>query len=455
MANDSPDFLARLQEVIALRGTWLETIRIPQLKDMVGTYRSLFQNIVGTLVKKGLLYEDRYNYDGKASTISLPPDSMLSESRDDAEVSRRIVAYRRQMDFLADGYPFTLASLDLVALEGISSLMSYVDWETFGEASRSPTTRALARLVTKVRLSMDALSSKVLNEAQMQIQKLSRDIREPLAEIEAWHRESWKAEVRAKVLPTVSPQIAKTGEERAEKVIAIRKAFEQVLPEGRWYPQFVQEILGEDHPTGSAERLEKLLISLAIPQPATTKPDEVSKRRVGLLDAIRNLCRVAEEIKYCEEVLVINEHAVEKRRLSVLQRVRRWFQKSMGRLDDRFYDIEYRQDSSAEAKTETIDFLRFVSEMRELRAVLDEIAEPESRGYRHLETMDEDQLCDFLDWQVHQLSQLHRRMEGLNTLFQVKAAHERGGTARSIKLGLLAIENGVIRAGAVRHESIA
>jgi len=455
MESDSPDFFPRLEEAIALRATWLETTRIPMLKDLLGTYRSLFENIAGTLIKKGLLREDPYDYEGKLSEIVVPPDSALLETDNTVEVSRRIVAYRRQFDFLVDGSAFTLAAMDLPALKRISSLLSYLDWEGFGEASHSPTTRALARLMTKVRLSMDALSSRVLHESQTQIEKLSRDIRDRVAELEAWHREAWKAEVRANVLPRVLGSRTRTGEERTAKALAMRKAFEQVLPEGTWHPHLVQEILGEDQSPGSAERMEKLLTSLAVPQPATSKPEDVSRRRAELLNAVRNVGTAAEEIGECEMVLVENEHGVENRQLGFLQRVRRWFQKSLGRLDDRFYDIEYRQSPISEVKTETIDFLRLVSEMHELRAVFAEITEASSPGNRRIEAMDEEQLCDFLDWQLHQLRPLHRRMEGLNGLFQVKAVHERGGTARSIKLELLAIENIMIRADAVRRESIA
>ncbi len=455
MENDSPDFLHRLEEAIALRSTWLETIRLPPLKDMVGGYRSLFESIAETLLKKGLLREDPYSYDGKTSTIMVPPDSALAEAGDDAEVGRRIAAYRRQLELLLDGLPSTLASMDLVALKSISSLLSYLDWEGFGERSHSPTTRALARLVMKVRMGNDGLSSRALQESQTQIAKLTRDIRERVTELEAWHRESWKAEVRAKVLPLVPPHPPRTGEERTAKALLIKKAFEQTLPTGTWHPQLVQEILGEDQSPGSAERMEKLIASLAVPRPAAPKPDDAPRRRTALLEAVRGLCNAAREIGYCEEVLVENEHAVEKRRLGVLQRIKRWFRKSLGRLDDNLYEIEYRPSPTAEVKTETIDFLRFVSEMKELKAVLVEIAEAGSPGHRRIEAMDEEQLCDFLGWLLRQLRQLHRRMEGLNALFQVKAVHEHGDAVRSIKLELLAIENGMIRADAVRHESMA
>src|SRR5208337_4049400 len=170
MENSSADYFPRLEEALAQRAAWLETTRIPELKDLMGTYRSLFEGMTETLIKKGLLREDPYDYEGKVSDIAVPPDSALSESGDTGEASRRIVAYRRQLDFLVDALPFSLASMDLAVLKSISSLLSYLDWGSFGESSHSPTTRALARLVTSIRLSKDGLSSRALQETQNQIQ---------------------------------------------------------------------------------------------------------------------------------------------------------------------------------------------------------------------------------------------------------------------------------------------
>jgi hypothetical protein len=121
MENDSSDFLHHLGEALALRATWLETIRVPQLKEMLGTYRALFESVAGTLLKKGLLREDPYDYDGNVSEIRVPADSAISETGDNAEVSRRIAAYRRQIAFLVEGLPISLASLDLPTLKKITS----------------------------------------------------------------------------------------------------------------------------------------------------------------------------------------------------------------------------------------------------------------------------------------------------------------------------------------------
>ena len=108
MENGCTDFLPRLEDAIARRAAWLESIRIPQLKNMVVTYRSLFERVVGTLIKKGLLRDDPYDYEAKVISIAVPADSAISQTEDYAELSRRIAAFRRQLDFLVDEMPFTL-----------------------------------------------------------------------------------------------------------------------------------------------------------------------------------------------------------------------------------------------------------------------------------------------------------------------------------------------------------
>jgi hypothetical protein len=446
MESSSRGFLPRLEEALGLRATWLESVLIPALKDRVVTYRSLFESFSGVLVKKGLLRDDVYDYDRKASAIGAPPDSALPETGDSTEVSHRIVAYRRQLDFLVEEAPFTLASMDLAALKRIGALLSYVDWGHFGEGSRSPTTRALARLTTKVRLSKDQISGRVLHESQAQIDEASRDIRERLAEIEAWHRESWKAEVRAKVLPQILPRITGAEEERVAETVLIEEAFTRALPGGTWHPQLAHEILAEDQ--------EKLLVSLMVPPPTPAAPENVADHRLELLEAVRGVCRTARDLGYCQEVLARNERAMEKPRLGLIQRIRRWLRRTSGRHDDRLYDIEYRPTPKAEASAETVDFPRFIAEVQELRIVLGEITRTGSRGHRRLQAMDTEQILDFLEWLLRELRQMYHRMDGLNTLFQARTGASREGGARGIKLELLAIENGMKRAEAARRDSI-
>jgi hypothetical protein len=116
----SGDFLPRLVEAIAKRGAWIEALEIPRLSESLRSFHSLFESIVGMLIRKGLLREDPYNYDQTVTELSVPPDSPLPEIENTEELSYRLAAYRRQLEFLATGCRLTLAALDLALLKKIS-----------------------------------------------------------------------------------------------------------------------------------------------------------------------------------------------------------------------------------------------------------------------------------------------------------------------------------------------
>jgi len=452
MGDVTGDFLSRLEAALATRGRWLETTRLVPLRDALRTYRALVETITGTLVKKGLLREDPYEYDGNAQGALTPPDTAIPEAAQADELSIRLSAWRRQLDSMVLGFPGTLAGADLPGLRKMSALVSYIDWTGYGETSRSYTTRALARLTSQVRISTDALSARMISESQSQVEKLMPQVRSQVGELEAWYREAWKANVRAKVLPRVAPGSPTGRGDPEAELLQFERAFDQNLPDGTWYPELGQEILAEESAADAVARKEKLLISLAVPKAAVTSTPVVMDRRPELLDAIRGLCRVNEELSRAEAALIANEHALEKYSLTFFQRIRRWFRKSLGTIDHRFYEIEVKRTPTSEPRFESVDFLKFAGEMRDVTGMLVETLDESNPESRRILEKTQDQLADFLEWQLHHVRRVYRRMEALNALFQVRAVQERRSPARSIKLELLAIENAMVRADKARRE---
>jgi hypothetical protein len=452
MGDGTGDFLPRLEAALAARGRWLETTRLLPLRDALRTYRNLFETIIGTLVKKGLMREDPYEYEGNAKGALTPPDTPIPEALEADELSVRVSAYRRQLELMVLGFPATLAASDLPGLKKISALLSYVDWDAYGEASRSHTTRALARLTSRVRISMDALSARVISESHSQVEKLMPQIRSQVAELEAWRREAWKVDARLKVLARQAAAGPAAGRNAEEELLYFKRAFDQYLPEGVWYPELAQEILAEETSEDALARQEKLLTSLAIPKAPVVPAAVPLDRRPELLEAVRGLCKVHEEIGRAEAVLIANERALEKYSLTFFQRIRRWFRKSVGTIEHRYYEIEVKRTPTSEPRTESIDFLKFAAELRDVAGMLVETLDESNPESRRIQEKTQEQLGDFLDWQLHHVRRVYRRMEGLNALFQVRAVQERRSPARSIKLELLAIENAMVRADKVRRE---
>jgi hypothetical protein len=448
MDGSSRGFLPRLDEALALRAAWLESARLPQLRESVVAFRSLVETLVSALTRKDLLAEDRYEYDAVTAAPglpapALPADTAIPDETEALEVNRRVGAWRRRLSSLVDEVPASLAGLDDPAAGRIAAVIGYVDLERFGDGSQSALTRALARRVAAARAGRDRITAQAVQEVQTDLASTSREIHAVLAEAERWHRERWKAEVRAKVLPQVLPRLTGAEEERVAETVLISEAFARALPGAAWKPALVHEILGEDQ--------EALLVSLRVPA-AASQPVAAADVRPVLRDALRDLCRTARDLGWCMEVLSRNEGAVERPRVGFFRRLLLRLRRGAGR-PERRYAITSRPAPGAPAVTETVDFPRFVTEVQELRVMLGEIGRPGGREHRRVHAMDASQLLGLMDWLLRELRQAWRRLEGLNVVLQARASAARDAPARGIRLELMAIENAVRRAETVRRDA--
>ncbi len=474
----SGEFLHRLVEAVAKREAWIEAREIPRLCESLRALHALFESIVGMLIRKGLVREDPYNYDQPVAELSVPRDDPLPEMENLEELSYRLAAFRRQLEFLATGCGLTLATLDLAQLKKVSGLVSYIDWADFSEGSRSPMTKAFARVLMKVRMGGDTMAAGIIKDSQTQIEKTAAAARALVAEIVAFHRESWKVEVRGAVLPRVSasapgaspaagaspaPGAASAGSSpsarahREQTLRSIKKVFLEAMPGRPYFPELIDEILAEDSAEDGGTRREKLLGALAVvEQPAQARAAAPEDKPI-LLDAARILSRAGPELTAALETLVENERIIEDRHLGFGERLRRWLLRGAGQKEEvQQYEVEYSEPGSPTAirapaqKSEKVAFPAFVAETRKAAAVLASIATPS--GFARLEAAAEQPLLEFVDKQIASLVLIHRRMAGLNALFQSRAAGGKKAEIKGIRLELVAVKNSIVKANQRRHE---
>ena len=447
----SRGFLAQLTEAISQREAWIESREIPRLADALRSLHSLFESIVGMLVRKGMLREDPYNYDQAVTELVAPRDEAPSDIETTEELSYRLAAYRRQLEFLATGQHLSLASLDMGRLKIVSALVLYINWADFGEGSKSPTTRAFARTFMKVRMGADTMAASIIKDTQTQVEKSQALVRSLLAGIVSLHRESWKLEVRTTVLPRLAAPLLAPTAEREETLRAIRKVFLQVSPGKPYYPELAEEILAEDRGEDAEGRRAKLLAGLAVLEELPKADAAAVPTKPILLDSARALSRAHAELSSALANLVENQRILESRQHGLGGRLRQWILRSLGQKDaGRVYDVEYTDNPAAAAKTESIVFADFVAEARKRTSLLASLATP--GGLARLEAAAEPALLEFMDRLLSDLFLLHRRMAGLNTLFQGRAAQGRKSEVKGIRLELVAVKNSIVKANQRRHE---
>jgi hypothetical protein len=301
----------------------------------------------------------------------------------------------------------------------------------------------------KVRVGSDSIASQILKDGEMQILKLMHQLRGILADLIAYNRESWKAEVRRTVLPRLPG--GETPQKRDELLHAMRRVFAQTMASKPWYPALAEEVADEETAANAEERKKKVLDSLVIPEAdiATAVAAEQDGRET-LLEAVRLLSRPHEEITNALAVLEDNEKLlIEQKSRGGLFRI--LFGGGQRKPPDRIYRVQYTEPGAAEPRTEPIDFPAFLLESSKKASMLGVLSAGSGPAYRRLEATGDAQLAAFVDRQLNDLLLIHRRMESLNTVFQARAAQEKK-TARGIKVELLTIKNNIVKANQRRHE---
>jgi hypothetical protein len=452
----SADYLTQLESAIDKRREWIEATQIPKLREAFVSFTALFESVTGMLIRKGFLREDPYNYDQSFTEIVLPSDETLPEFENTDELSFRIAAYRRQLKFVSTEYPLELESLSLARLKKLSSLLTYISWLEFGEASKSPTTRAFARGFMKIRIGSDSMASQILKDSEIQIVKLTHQIRGQLADMIGFHRESWKADIRREVLPAVAaPAGGAPGDPRArreELLKAIRRVFANRMAGKPWYPTLTEEIADEELAADGEARKERILVSLAVATEATKMQaaQQVDGRTI-LLEAVRLMARPHEELATAVVVLEENESL-----LAGSQGGNGWLKRLFAggtgsSAKERIYKLQWSEPGVAAPRTEVLDFAQFAEDVKKKASLLAALSSSTSAAFKKLAGTGEEQLASFIDKQLSELLLIHRRLGCLNTLFQARVMQEKKA-ARGIKIELLTIKNSIVKANQRRHD---
>ena len=448
----SASYLEQLESALAKRSQWLESTQVPRLKEALISFDSLFEGAMAMLIRKGLLREDPYNYEQTFTDIVIPGDTPLPEFENSDEVSFRLAAFRRQVKYVSAELSFDLESLGLGRLKKISALILFINWLDFGEGSKSPTTRAFARVFMKVRMSPDTMASQILKNSEIQIVKIVRQIRGLVAELIAFHRESWKAEMRRKVLTQYPPAAAGGQVRKDEALRAMRRGFGQSMEGKPWYPALAEELLEEEISEDAEARKQKLLASLAIVEPVKVEITAAPEGRAILMDAVRILCRPNTELATALAIIEQNEQLLAESRGSGGG----WLKRLLGvgassQAAARTYKVQYSEPGVPLPKTESIEFTSFLTETRKKASLLAALSSGTGPAYRRLSDTGKEQLAAFLDKELNEVLLIHRRLGSLNTLFQARSAQEKR-TSRGIKVELLTIKNSIVNANRKRHE---
>ena len=441
---ETTEFLTKLTEALNLRKDWLEKEEIPKLKDDVRTFHNAFTSIYSLMLRRKLVLEDPYKQETKVTELKVPEASTFNENERVEILTLRLSEFDNQLDFLSNFYSFSLEYLPLDKIRLIHGLVRYIDWTRVStDAASTSVTRGVAETINLLRIGADAITASVVTESLNTLQKTSVSILNYLKSLTTYNREAFKFDLRTQVIPELPP-----GE--ATQVAQIKKKFASVNPRKPFYPDLVEELIRENHPTDGPALQLQALKNLEIPK---AKP-KVVKQPVSyttyLIEGLLALSGVSASLAEIAPKLDENAMILANKSKGFLDKIRRLWQQMMNKeLESPEYEVAYTDSAKGTTVKETVVFASF-------RADLDKktksFANYNSRAVPKMEALQEAQLNSLLERSLRDIQELHKTLTALDTYFKAAVDKEDREKIKGIKPELAAIKNAIVKANQKRYE---
>jgi hypothetical protein len=452
--EDSTVYADRLEKALEAKTALLDTVELKQLKDEFKLFQSAYQAIYNVLLRKGLIHEDPYKFDLKVSDVQTPPESPFAESEKLDQMCIRLSQFESYLDFLNNYYEFSVDFLSMGRIKRLVALTKYFIFTNFTENSPHMNTRYFAELVSHVRKGTDPLSTGIINEGILQLDKASRKIFQTLKILATLHKERYKLQVRRKaIIPlNLDRDFAVTHSEDA--IRRIRQKLGEAGSDAPFYPELVAEALKEDFSSDGEGLRDEILKSMAIAEKKSENKSAERSFKASLLDGIRTLIGVGFQLEDAIRKLEENQALMDSMDKSFITKVKRALREMFGKASEHVvHDVEYLDPVSSERRHESIDFTEFCSNGMKRAQSLVAMVSRNSVSYKRLESSTEEAAFKFLSKLIEELQGLHRKLAALNEFFlDTVQDPEFKGKTKNVNIELGSVKNAIIKANQKRHE---
>lgn len=447
-------FQEEFEAALLARRDYLDKNVLPRLKEQFRIYHVAFQGFYNVLLRKGLIHEDPYKNEQKISEVTVPPSGPFMDSEKIDQISIRLSMLDSELDFLNNYYQFSADFLTLERIKQLSGLATYILWGKVSESSTNINTRIIAEMVGKIRQGADALSLGIINDAENQMERCTKEIIAILKQLTEYQREAYKRDVRERLLFKLNLNAEMVMNRRDDTLKAVRQRFSQEMSGSPFYAELVEEVIDEDYSPGSEQLRKNVLSRLAVKEEKPKKKVSQSYASI-LLDAVKILSGSAVHIEQAMRKLTENSIILSQRKLTLGERFRRWLFNLTKKNDSpNIYEIEFFDVATSATRTEKLDFTAFKEKTAKRVRLLYSLANRMSTTYRRLESTPEDKMYEFLQGLIKDVQEILHILPALDTFFKSEVGREDRARVKGIKLEITAIKNCLIKCNQKKHEYV-
>ena len=451
------EYVKALEERLLAKGESLDRVELPKLKDTFKLFQTAFQGIHSVLLRKGVIQDDPYKFDLKISEVQTPPENPFAESEKAEQISVRLSQFDSYLDFLNNYYQFSVEFLSMGRIKRLINLVRYFNFLQFTETSTQLNTRCFAEIVGMVRKGSDSLSTGILNEGFLALEKTSREIFQILKSLTLYHKERYKLDVRQLVLSDMTLERERVITHRDEILRDIKRKFTATMGDRPFYAELIEEILLEDYSADGEARRDEILAQLQVKEEKKAESTQTQNFKVIVLDGLRLLAGSGYQLE--ESIRKLRENAVllENQDRSFMSQMRKMIRRFFNSAEEfSIYMVEYVDPITAEHKREEINFTKFSEEVARKGQSFASLLSRNSSSWKRVSSAPEEQVYQFLEKGLEDLQRYFRRLSALDEYFKTSVTDpESKSKLRGIKVELATLKTSIIKANQKKHEYVA
>jgi len=440
---ETAEYISTLDQILINRKDWLERNELTKLKDNLRIFQISYASLYNIFLKKKLIDEDPYKQETKISELEIPDSGNFAENERIKQLTIRLSNYDSQLDFLVNFYQLGVDFLNLDRIKRIVGLIRYIDWVAFSPDAQSIMTKLVADLTNQSKMGVDTLTLSIIGESLSRLSKTTAASMATLKELNVFYRETYKLNVRKNITQGMS-----AGEATPD---SIRKKLPSALPGTPFYKELIDEIIKEDNSKEGSDLRDNILSSLMVKEEKSKVVKQTIDFKKILLDGIVVIGGASNSLTEIINKLLENQGVLDSRKKSFFETIKELIRQiTNAEPEEIIYTIDKMDEAKGVSVKEKIYFRQFISDIEKKNKILTSFVR--GPAYNKLAAMSEEQIINYLERNIKEMTTLHKTLNALDDFFKSSATTEDRDKIKGIKPELSALKNTYVKANQLRYD---
>ncbi len=436
------------------REQWFDTIELPKIQESYRLHFVCLKNIFDNLVRASLIVPDPYKDDSKVTQISVPDTEPFNDNERAQVLGLRLSNYEVMIDFICNYMKFSVEQMSPATIKKMIELNNVFGWTNLTENSTKCNTRALAYVINELKRTAQPIILGLLKDSLLKTKNAMEEINSGLKKLAEFKRETYKVEVRKKILSNSKFDTQKAYESAGSMLNEIKKFFPSCMKGKPFYNELVSEIVAEETAQNKEELQNNLIERLKIQEVITEKKETVDTHAI-IMEALRLMGSTYEQFRVIAKKVASNHELLQSSKNTFKEKFFAFFRSLFGLPEPPIdYEVSILDKVTDTRKKEIIHYNDFIQKLFKRIKIYSSFSTKSDPGYLKAESQKPSAVLDYLNKQYTEVNHLIAQLVALDDFFKAHIQQSDRLKIKGISMELTTIKNIIVKSNKHKLEYV-